>query len=290
MSLIDTAQNIARVTNSDTVVMPQFRVSGSTSNALAFPDTLRYNPLPFVLFTALGKSQSPAISLPIPPGLTIGDGMSYSSMNLGIIGTIMSETMAQMGKQTSVSGVIGAGVGGMVGSVINKAGQLNAAAAASILARKFGFETVADTVDFSQRQVIAPNTNTTFQNSNIRSYSFTFKLVSRSKKEAETIKKIVDIFREYMYPEGKDVVLSYPPIWNISFYDKDAVINPYLPKIYDCYLTGMTATFNASTNIFHEDGSPVETDVSLSFQETRALTKMDIQKLERGETRTTESV
>lgn len=288
MSLIDTAQNIARVTNSDTVVMPQFRVSAT--KPLAFPETLRSQPLPFVLFTAMGKSQSPAISLPIPPGLTIGDGMSYSSMNLGIIGTIMAETMTQMGKQTSVAGVIGAGVGGMVGSVINKAGQLNAAAAASILSRKFGFETVADTVDFSQRQVIAPNTNTTFQNSNIRSYSFTFKLVSRSKKEAETIKRIVDTFREYMYPEGKDVVLSYPPIWNISFYDKDAVVNPYLPKIFDSYLTGMTATFNASTNIFHEDGSPVETDVSLSFQETRALTKMDIQKLERGETRTTESV
>ena len=268
--------------------MPPF--SAAESKILAFPDTLRAQPLPFVLLTAQGKTSSPAISLPIPPGLTIGDGMSYSSINLGIIGTIMAETMTQMGKQTSLAGVVGAGVGGMVGSVINKAGQLNAAATASILARKFGFETVADTVDFSQKQVIAPNTNTTFQNSNIRSYSFAFKLVSRSKKEAETIKRIVDSLRENMYPEGKDVVLSYPPIWNISFYDKDAAVNPYLPKIFDSYLTGMTATFNASTNIFHEDGSPVETDVSLSFQETRALTKMDIQKLERGETRTTESV
>jgi hypothetical protein len=288
MSLIDTAQKIARVTNSDTVIMPPF--SAAESKILAFPDTLRAQPLPFVLLTAQGKTSSPAISLPIPPGLTIGDGMSYSSINLGIIGTIMAETMTQMGKQTSLAGVVGAGVGGMVGSVINKAGQLNAAATASILARKFGFETVADTVDFSQKQVIAPNTNTTFQNSNIRSYSFAFKLVSRSKKEAETIKRIVDSLRENMYPEGKDVVLSYPPIWNISFYDRDGVVNPYLPKIFDSYLTGMTATFNASTNIFHEDGSPVETDVSLSFQETRALTKMDIQKLERGETRTTESV
>ena len=268
--------------------MPPF--SAAESKILAFPDTLRAQPLPFVLLTAQGKTSSPAISLPIPPGLTIGDGMSYSSINLGIIGTIMAETMTQMGKQTSLAGVVGAGVGGMVGSVINKAGQLNAAATASILARKFGFETVADTVDFSQKQVIAPNTNTTFQNSNIRSYSFAFKLVSRSKKEAETIKRIVDSLRENMYPEGKDVVLSYPPIWNISFYDRDGVVNPYLPKIFDSYLTGMTATFNASTNIFHEDGSPVETDVSLSFQETRALTKMDIQKLERGETRTTESV
>ena len=172
----------------------------------------------------------------------------------------------------------------MVGSVINKAGQLNAAMAASMLARKFGAETVADTIDFSQRQVVAPNTNTTFQNSNIRSYAFTFKLVARTKKEAESIKFIVEALRRNMYPEGKDVILSYPPVWNIKFIDSDDNESKYLPRIWETYLTSLTTTFNASTNIFHEDGSPVETDVSLAFQETRALTADDIRKLQSGET------
>lgn len=259
-------------------------------NRSEFPQNLASSNLPFVMFSTPESQEKVYISLPIPPGISIGDGMSYSSVNLGIIGTIMAETMTQMGKQTSVSGVIGAGVGGMVGSVINKAGQLNAAAAASILSRKFGYETVADAVDFSQRQVIAPNTNTTFQNSNIRSYAFSFKLVSRSKKEADAIKSIVNGFRRNMYPEGKDVVLSYPPVWKIKFYDKSGAQNKFLPQIHSSYLTSLTTSYNASTNIFHEDGSPVETDVSISFQETRALTKGDIQDLENGDTRTKESV
>ncbi len=255
-----------------------------------FPQDLASSKLPFVKFSTPEAAEKVNICLPIPPGLSIGDGMSYSSVNLGIIGSIMAETMTQMSKQTSVSGVIGAGVGGMVGSVINKAGQLNAAAAASILSRKFGYERVADTIDFNQRQVIAPNTNTTFQNSNVRSYAFTFKLVSRSKKEADSIKKIVNLFRKNMYPEGKDVVLSYPSVWKIKFYNKEGTENKFLPQIYESYLTSLTATYNASTNIFHEDGSPVETDVSISFQETRALTKTDIRKLQGEEIGTTESV
>ena len=194
----------------------------------------------------------------------------------------MSETMTQMSQQNSVSGVIGAGIGAMTGSIINKASKMNAAAAASILSRKMGFETVADTLDFNQRQVLAPNTNTTFQSSNIRSYSFSFKLVSRSQKEAASIKSIVNTFRANMYPEGNDVILSYPPVWEIRFYNEDSRENAYLPKIYQTYLTSMTATFNASTNIFHRDGAPVETDVALSFQETKALTKNDIKTLASG--------
>jgi hypothetical protein len=260
----------------ETVLMAQFRAGAP----LCFPDDVRGKDLPFVLFQAQGKTQSPAIALPIPPGLAVGDGMSYSAYNLGVIGTIMAETFTQMGKQNSVAGVIGAGIGGMVGSIIDKGKQMNAAAAVSVLARRSGFEQVADVLDFTNRQVIAPNTNTTFQNSNIRTYSFTFKMVSRTKTEARAIKRIVEVFREYMYPEGKDVILEYPPTWNIKFHDKNAEVNPYLPQIYSSYLTNLSTAFNSTTNIYHEDGSPVETDIAVSFQETKALTRGDIQKLE----------
>ena len=88
----------------ETVLMAPFRVSDPIC---AFPDDVRGKSLPFVLFQAQGKTQSPAIALPIPPGLAVGDGMSYSAYNLGVIGTIMAETFTQMGKQNSVAGEIG---------------------------------------------------------------------------------------------------------------------------------------------------------------------------------------
>ena len=55
----------------------------------------------------------------------------------------------------------------------------------------------------------------------------------------------------------------------------------HLPKIFSCYLTNCAVTFNATQNSFHQtDGSqqaPVEVDMNVTFQETRALTRPDVE-------------
>lgn len=280
MALLDEAQK-AEVLSEKPVVMPAFNVGGDKIN-IVFPESLRKKPVPFVSFSARGKGNSSPIYLPIPPGISFGDGMSYSTLDLGIIGTIGAETITQIANQDSFAGAVGAGLGALAGSVVNKAKKLNAAAAASIIARNIPSigSGVADNIDFATRQVIAPNTNTTFQNSNIRQFQFSFKLVSKTKKEAIAIDDIVNTFRRGMYPKGNDVVLAYPATWSIRFRNGDGSENQFIPKIYSCYLTALSATFNGSTNLYHEDGSPVETDISVSFQETRALRQDDIEKLE----------
>ena len=40
-----------------------------------------------------------------------------------------------------------------------------------------------------------------------------------------------------------------------------------------CYLINMTTAFNSSSNMFHADGSPSEVDLSLTFQETKLITR-----------------
>lgn len=264
--------------------MAPFNVNESP--VIVFPSDLRdakYD-WPFMVFSI--PSENKDIYLPIPQGLTFSDSMSYSSINLGIIGSIANETVNAIANQDTISGAIGAGVGSLAGSVINKAKKINAAAAASIVARNvLKQQQIADTIDFGARQVLAPNTNTSFQNTNVRSFAFAFKLVSKNKSEAQTIKKMDSIFRHYMYPEGNDVLLKYPPMWKIRFYNKGQEENQFIPKIYPCYLTGMTSTFNSSTNIYHEDGSPVETDMQLSFQEIKALHRGIIDNLESGKTK-----
>lgn len=253
------------------------------SPTIVFPESLRQKPVPTICFLARASQAGTTsyIYLPMPPGVTFGDNMSYSTLDLGIIGTIANETINQISSQNTISGAIGAGVGGLVGSVVNKAKKLNAAAAASIIARNIpSAGNIADVIDFSTKQVIAPNTNTSFQNSGIRQFNFTFKLVSRTKKEAVTIDRMINRFRNGMYPQGDDVVLAYPATWKIDFVMPDGTQNKFIPKIYSCYLTSLNTTFNGSTNLFHEDGSPVETDVSISFQETKALTRGNIVKLQ----------
>ena len=41
----------------------------------------------------------------------------------------------------------------------------------------------------------------------------------------------------------------------------------------------MSSTFNSTSATFHTDGSPLEVDISISYQETRALTRYDIENL-----------
>jgi hypothetical protein len=38
----------------------------------------------------------------------------------------------------------------------------------------------------------------------------------------------------------------------------------------------MTATYNQSTNAFHEDGRPLEVDISLAFIESKNMTREDL--------------
>ena len=49
-----------------------------------------------------------------------------------------------------------------------------------------------------------------------------------------------------------------------------------MPKIFTCHLTSLATTYNATSNIFHADGAPLETDMALSFQEIKALTRQDL--------------
>ena len=46
--------------------------------------------------------------------------------------------------------------------------------------------------------------------------------------------------------------------------------------IHLCNLGSMNVVYNATGNSFHEDGSPTEMDISLSFMEDKTLTRNDL--------------
>ena len=224
------------------------------------------------------------VYLPIPTALTFSDSMEYNNLDLGILGDIGVKAIAAAANKGGGALSTGAAIVGMVDSVVSKAEGSNKAAAASIVARKAGGrgENAANIIDYGTKQVISPNSRTRFQNSTIRSFAFQFKMVGRTQKDTSAIKTICEIFQQYMYPEGTDLLLKYPPTWQVTFFDGKGEINSYIPGIYELYLTSLTTTFNSSTNIFRDDGSPVEVDVSLGFQETKALTRQEIMALRWG--------
>jgi hypothetical protein len=249
---------------------------------------------PFVGFVARkGAPGERSVFLPVPPGISFSDNMQYSSIDLGIIGkAVAGATNAAVNEGGFMSGAGGA-LGSAAGTLVNQMRSANAAAVSSLVARNTGSDNVANFIDIGSKQVIAPNTNTAFQNSGIRQFQFSFKMMPRDRGEANTITEILKRFRQNMYPMGNDLILTYPPIWNIYFYDgaktgisksKDvgAAENTKLPGIHECYLIAMNAVYNSSSNMFHEDGHPIETDIQLTFEETRALTLADISKYSEG--------
>ena len=174
-----------------------------------FPENLRdaSKNFPFMDFVVTSESQAgPAgdtvtvqnavenIYLPIPSGLTFSDSANYSNLNLGILGMMGANAIsAGLAKSATAGGSLmdkAKAVGGsMVSSLkedtISAAVNGNLAAAASIAARQLARQDqVANVIDYASKQIIAPNTRTSFEGTSIRSFQFNFKLVARTQDES----------------------------------------------------------------------------------------------------------
>jgi len=240
---------------------------------LAYPTELRSSKAnwPYVRF---GIVDGPGIFLPIPPGVIIADSANYSSIDLGIVEGAMN--MIQAFNENRSEGV-GAALGSAVGEIKNDVKGYSALAG-QIAAKNAGFERISAASAITGRKIAAPRTNIIFQNMGVRGFNFSFKMVAKNKDDSNTIKNIIDTFRHNAYPtaEASGSVLNFPSQWTIDFYEGESK-NQYLPQIKKCQLVAMNATYNSSTNMFHEDGSPIEVDISLQFQEVKALVRQDVE-------------
>ena len=210
------------------------------------------------------QTECSAIHLFVPQGFSAPDSAGYGTMDLGLIKAAEAATAGM--EFTEEDAIANAARAGAIADM--KIGTLGAGAAAGGAAA------------LSKGIAVNPYTDTTFTNTNIRSFGFTFKLVSESRQEADDAAVIENVFRKYMYPEKSGAVsLRYPAKFTIDFYNGEKK-NKYMPKIMDTYLVNCTTTYNSTTNAFHEDGQPVEVDMSLTFQETRPLTRHDLYREE----------
>ena len=241
--------------------------------SLYFPETIQeQGGRPVITFRCLqGGGTNGAVTLPGPVGLQISDSANYGGVELGALGGTALETFNQVGSKGLVDGV-GGTIDTMKKSVSSKQGAGDAAAAAA--SNKFG--KVGQALGIARGVSSNPNTTTEFTGTNVRSFSFQYKLVPFSAGESRLIKSIIDLFRINLYPEGELLYLKYPPKWSISY----AVLNgkqpPNLPNFGECYLTSFSTTYNGAANAFFEDGNPVEYDINFTFTETKALTRKDI--------------
>ena len=243
---------------------------------LIFPLEISNQPVrPLIKFTAYdrrdGNADQHHIYLPSPAGIAFTEQADFSQIDLGVVAAT-SISASQANGAMATLGAIGKGIGGFFGG------------ASKSLAKTMG---AGEAFDFQQKTIKNPNTNTTFKANGMRNFSFAFKLVARNQKESEVIRKIHSKFRRFTYASRKggssNFIVDFPPVWTIRFMDQgenSLSENKYIPRIFSCYLTQCNSTFNSDANIYFNDKAPLVIDMVLNYQETRALTRNDIEDME----------
>ena len=232
---------------------------------ITFPERLRAEAdggSAHVRFKVLNEdNDGPTVHLFIPQGFSVPDAAAYTTMDLGLVGAFEDAAVA--------------------GGTVTEADITNSVASSgALIGNSLGSSTVGALLGGATqlRKGIATNpyTETQYTGSNIRSFGFTFKLVSESSSEADTALAIENLFRENMYPDDAGAnTLKYPNRFKIEFYNGSKP-NKYMPKIIECYLVTFNTTYNSTTNAFHDKGQPVEVDIACTFQEVKALIRQDL--------------
>ena len=232
-----------------------------------YPETLRSKTdggtgYPHVAFEMIKRAlpESAKVHLYLPPGFSVPDGASYGNVDLGAVGANV--------------GSVGSGANAKMALTKQEKEDITTFGLGKA-ASNFGADAIFTKDKIKDGIALNPNTTLQFDNVAIRSFNFTFKLVSESAEEAQQALVIENLFRKALYPKlnnNRGLFLEYPPTFKIKFYHGDK-INTFMPQILESYLANITTTYNAGSNIFHADGSPTEIDMSLTFTETQSITR-----------------
>ena len=248
----------------------QERVGLSSNQRFHFPSDLgagAESGYPLIRF-GIGQTngtKNASIILHQPPGITIADGTNYTSFDAGTLKSIAGVALGLKSGGTS--------------SVTDADMYATALLAKDNIANIAGGKIDKITSAAALKAGIATNpyTRTGYESTNVRGYTFAFKLVASNQEESDMAVAIERTFRKFLYPKrAGSIALVYPPLFTIQFLVFGEQ-NPYMPKIKPCYLTSLETSINETSVAVHEDsGAPIEVDLSLTFQEERVLVRQDL--------------
>lgn len=113
-----------------------------------------------------------------------------------------------------------------------------------------------------------------FESVDLRTFTFKYKFMPKSQKEAQNVLNIIKTFKYHMHPEfsADKLFLIHPSEFNIVHYFKGKE-NSNWHKISTCVLKEMDLDEGAEQLASFSDGMSVEINMSLTFLETEMMTK-----------------
>lgn len=196
------------------------------------------------------------------------------------------------------------------GAVKRLPAQLGAQAVNTIISSITG-ESISQNDIFSSigGQILNPNTELIFGGQDLRTFTFTYKLVAYNSTESLKIQEIIRTFKKAMLPTFSTDKLDYkatfasPENTNnvqesvpnikgdsyIGFIKNPALVqpyfmhnvgvHPYLPRFKPCTITDFDVNYTADgVYAAHDDGAPVSATITISLLETKLIYAEDINK------------
>ena len=219
------------------------------------------------------------VLLPIPGGITDNNSVDWGSANMNA-GEIAAAA-------ATVGGIEGGGEGfsKAIGQSA-KAIKENSEEIKKALGKTIAGQITGSGAQLMQRttgQVMNPNMELLFNGPQLRSFGFTFKLSPRTKAEAQSIVKIIRLFKYKMAPVKTEdrLFLKSPDTWRIKYINGSGGNHEFLNRFKECAMMSASVNYTPDGSYAtYSDGSMVSYNLTLNFQEIEPVFNTDYFKNE----------
>ena len=224
------------------------------------------------------KRLDTAIAMYMPPTVKTSYKSNYTDTS---IGAFAGNAISAIKKIEGGAGITSPEVKEKLTAAVNQGAESSVRA----VARELGGG-IIEQLEMQNGEIISDRMELAFKGIDKRTFEYTFKMMPRSKEEADEIAEIIYAFKFHMLPElGKDDKtgrkLKVPSTFDIQYMYVNQE-NNYLHKISTCYLSGMDVSYGGSKYTTYDgnaDGAPpVETEITLSFQEIELITRERVEE------------
>jgi hypothetical protein len=118
-----------------------------------------------------------------------------------------------------------------------------------------------------------------FDGIDFRSYQMAFTFTPYSREEAKTVREIIKVFRTYALPKitnGAAGMFFIPPgTFNVEFLFNGKE-NKFITKVAESVIESIDVNYSPNGWAAHEDGSPVQTVVTINFKEIELIDRKKV--------------